>query len=144
MGLTHMIIARVAGAILLVFGMGLATLAIRIVWVQPDRAGAPELSTVVITTVLVVIAAFCLSVGYRLLFNRPNRYGSILSPVGWRLFAAFFVAVAVALATVSIGHDAYARHRIPVRPGLARVLCPRCRTQCTCCRFASAGFPSRF
>ena len=44
----------------------------------------------VVIGAFLVIGVFFLLVGWRLLLNRPNRYGSILSPVGWRVLGSLF------------------------------------------------------
>jgi hypothetical protein len=41
------------------------------------------------------IAFFFVTAGWRLTLNRPNRYGSFISPTAWRLLAAIFAAVAI-------------------------------------------------
>lgn len=49
-----------------------------------------------IASALAIVGVFCLLVGWRLFLNRPNRFGSILGPVGWRIlggmFGVFFIA----------------------------------------------------
>jgi hypothetical protein len=52
--------------------------------------------------ILSPIAVFCLVVGIRMLANRPNVYGSVLSPVGWYALASTFAAFAVVLASVTV------------------------------------------
>lgn len=42
---------------------------------------------------LAVISLFCLLVGYRLTFQKPNRYNSILSPVGWCILGSIFMLI---------------------------------------------------
>jgi len=52
--------------------------------------------------VWVAVCAFFLFVGYRLLFNRPNKYGSLLPPIGWYTLAGTFVSLAALLGTASL------------------------------------------
>ena len=52
---------------------------------QPENAAAYG-----IACGFCLIAAFCLLVGWRLFWNRPNRYGSILGPIGWGILCLFF------------------------------------------------------
>lgn len=66
-----------------------------------------EMWVVVLLAVIAAIALFCVSVGYRLFFNRPNRYGSILGPIGWRIVSGFFGLTAVGLASAALFTDAY-------------------------------------
>jgi hypothetical protein len=75
------LIARIVGGISLTFGIALAMLVILAVERQLAVHGKFDKSLVVILVVIVpfcsMISAFCALVGYRLLFNRPNRNGSL-------------------------------------------------------------------
>jgi ATP-dependent Clp protease adapter protein ClpS len=53
------------------------------------------------------LSFFCSLVGYRLLFNRPHRRGSVLSPVAWRMLAGFFWTSGLFLAGVMLWHRDY-------------------------------------
>jgi ATP-dependent Clp protease adaptor protein ClpS len=55
-----------------------------------------------------VLSAFCLVSGYRLVLNRPNRQGMLLSPTGWRVTAACFLVLAAVLGVVAIRDAEYA------------------------------------
>jgi succinate dehydrogenase/fumarate reductase cytochrome b subunit len=105
----HPIVTRIAGAVLLASGILSAVLASWIVERQLEFHGALALRSppAVMVICFVLVAAFCLMVGYRLLLNRPNRYGSLLSPTGWRLLASFFVALGVWLGAVAIPRGSY-------------------------------------
>jgi hypothetical protein len=53
---------------------------------------------VVVVFIVLVIGFFCLSVGARMFLHRPNRYHSVLSPIGWRILGSLFaVSVPVVL-----------------------------------------------
>ena len=99
---------KLTGAIASAFGAGLAALCVwalyRIVLVG---AGA---SPGVFTFFLVVVptAVFCLLVGFRLLFNRPNRHGSLLPLSGWLFLALLFSAVVVIGLVVVLRGELYA------------------------------------
>ncbi len=67
-----------------------------------------DMPIVVFLGAVAVIALFCLSVGYRLFFNRPSPYGSILGPVGWRICGGFLGLWAVALAGAALFTEVYA------------------------------------
>ena len=82
---------RGVAAVLLFFGFALAALLILIL--VRHSARPTELGVVVAGAT--ALTAFCLLLGYRLLFNRPNRRGSLLSPLGWRLLATCFGVVAL-------------------------------------------------
>lgn len=51
--------------------------------------------------VFLALAVFFLRVGWRLFFNKPNRFGSIFSPRGWRALGAIFAVLAVAMLVVT-------------------------------------------
>jgi len=57
--------------------------------------------------IFVSLSAFCGLVGYRLLFNRPNRNGSLLSPTGWMWLALCFWVIGLTMAAVSLGRADY-------------------------------------
>ena len=48
---------------------------------------------------------FLLLLGYRLVFNRPYRDGSLLSPLGWRVIAVCFSALAVVFGFEGVQED---------------------------------------
>ncbi len=68
--------------------------------VYPLEHRAPGL---VVMGIFLVIGVFFLLVGWRLLLNRPNRYGSILSPVGWRVLGSLFAVVGIGLFAFFVG-----------------------------------------
>jgi hypothetical protein len=57
----------------------------------------------VVIAMFLVIGVFFFLVGWRLLLNRPNRYGSILSPVGWRVLGSLFAVVGIGLFAFFVG-----------------------------------------
>lgn len=57
----------------------------------------------VLIAIFLGIGVFFLLVGWRLLLNRPNRYGSILSPVGWRVLGSLFAVVGIGLLAFFVG-----------------------------------------
>jgi predicted O-methyltransferase YrrM len=77
------------GAIALLVRLGIAALS------DPHRLTAGAL---LFGAAIVLIAGFFLSVDYRLTFNRPNLYGSVLGLTGWRGLGVFFAAIAAVLA----------------------------------------------
>lgn len=53
------------------------------------------------------IATFCLLVGSRLFFVRPNRYGSLLTPRGWRILGSVFYSTTGAMGIAAIVSERY-------------------------------------
>jgi ATP-dependent Clp protease adaptor protein ClpS len=90
------VIVRILGSVLLMFGIALAVLAILAVGRQLAVDHTLMTGAIVPARALVLVSAFCLLVGCRLLFNRPTRNGSILSPLGWRMLAISFYGMCVA------------------------------------------------
>jgi|HubBroStandDraft_1064217.scaffolds.fasta_scaffold54424_1 ATP-dependent Clp protease adapter protein ClpS len=91
------LIARVAGAVLLAFGTGLSILAIWVVERQFTLRGSLQLTAIAMVMGFSLLAAFCFPVGYRLLLNRPNRYGSLLSPAGWVVLGICILSITLLL-----------------------------------------------
>ena len=56
----------------------------------------------VLIAVSAMTATFCLLVGSRLFFMRPNRYGSLLTPRGWRILGSVFYSVTGAMGLAAI------------------------------------------
>lgn len=102
-----MLIARIVGGISLAFGIALAMLVILGAERQLAVHGELNKSVVVIVPLCSMISVFCSLVGYRLLFNRPNRNGSLLSPIGWMALAITLSAVGVALTSVALVRGQY-------------------------------------
>lgn len=90
---TAQLLTRFSGAILLTFGVGLIVLGLWIVERQVTFQRAPDGTLIAVLTGFLLIALFCLPVGFRLAFNRPNRYGSLLPPAAWFALSCFFVVL---------------------------------------------------
>jgi hypothetical protein len=112
--LSHRVMERVAGAILLSFGLGLAALAFMLVERQLTLQGALEKSALVMVGVFGLIAVFCTRVGYRLAFNRPNRQGSLLPPLAWLVMAGLFGLIGLVL----LGLGLYPGVHLQIEPAL--------------------------
>jgi ATP-dependent Clp protease adapter protein ClpS len=93
--MVHTVIVRIVGAMSLMLGIALAILAI--LAVERQLAAHHTLMTGAAVPVIsfCLISAFCSLVGCRLLFNRPTRNGSILSPPGWMVLAISFYVICV-------------------------------------------------
>jgi len=90
------VFAKVIGGVMIWIGVAFVAL---LVWasykvVTLDRA--PEFGAVLLLGALAILAAFCSLIGWRLFLNRPNRFGSILTPLGWRILGAMFGVFAAA------------------------------------------------
>jgi ATP-dependent Clp protease adapter protein ClpS len=88
-------VVRIIGCVSLIFGIALAflsSLALKRIFTvhQTFTIGAalPLIGCY-------LISVFCLFVGFRLSFNRPNRYGSSLTPTLWLLLAISFYGFGV-------------------------------------------------
>ena len=102
---TNNIIARLAGALLFAFSLALAGFCVFAVerLLTIDRAFDAKPYYGVLAAAL--ICHFSVLVGYRLAWNRPNRYQSILPPSGWYALSLCFVALgsALGIATIRMG-----------------------------------------
>ncbi len=87
--------AKFVGAVLLWIGVvfaGLTMWAIYKVSLLPQ----PEyIARYAIAAGFSLIGIFGFSVGWRLFWNKPNRYGSVLGPIGWGLLCLLFAACGI-------------------------------------------------
>lgn len=90
------IIARLAGAVLLIFGAALAGLFMFGTQRLIALGQLAKLNSVLAIGSIGLIACFCIVVGYRLALDRPNRNQSVLPPMGWYALTLIFVIFAVA------------------------------------------------
>jgi hypothetical protein len=84
------VFAKIIGGVMLWIGVAFVAL---FVWASYKillLRRPPEFGMVALLGALAVLAAFCSLVGWRLFLNRPNRFGSILTPLGWRILGAMF------------------------------------------------------
>jgi cobalamin synthase len=102
-----MFLMKVTGGITLAFGIGLLALFIWFSFKLSALNRLPELGALIFLGVLVPIILFCLTVGSRLLLNRPNRYGSLFAPFVWRSLGIVFGIAAVSLAAMSVAYAMY-------------------------------------
>jgi hypothetical protein len=91
------------------FGVGLLVLLVWTTYKLFILGKTPDTLALIFLLVLLVIMTFCLTVGYRLLFNRPNNHGSLLSPKAWRLLGGIFAAIALVLLVFVIVSKAYSQ-----------------------------------
>jgi hypothetical protein len=97
----HLLVARGTGGVLSWFGVALIGVFLWLVYVMVTESRPFSVGLVSFLTGLFVVGAFCLVVGFRMYLNRPNRYGSVLTPTGWNVLGLFFATGAVALGTTA-------------------------------------------
>ena len=84
------------GGVISWIDVALLALFIWVLWSAINRPNVVDAGVIALCAGLLIVGTFCALVGFRLFLNRPNKYGSILSPVGWRVLGALFAAVMVA------------------------------------------------
>lgn len=95
-------LVRLSGGVHLILGVGLAGLCLFAVQRLFESGRLANPTNLVIVGSGALIALFCVVVGYRLAFDRSNRYQSILPPLGWYALAVVFLVSAVAVSIVSL------------------------------------------
>jgi ATP-dependent Clp protease adapter protein ClpS/Zn-dependent protease len=86
-------VLRSIGALALVAGMPFVALAgFAVIKLNSRVLVEQPLFVLMMLAAPVLIAAFLLSVGWRLLLNRPNKYQSLLHPVAWWAIATLLIA----------------------------------------------------
>jgi hypothetical protein len=94
-------IRRIAG--LLVLGLGLVLLADAVRSLIVDNAAAR--SSLWLLAFLLPVYLLAIQFGWRLLFNRPNSYGSIMGPMAWRICGLLILIVTGITAAVQLKSD---------------------------------------
>jgi hypothetical protein len=99
---------RGIGALALVGGVPFVALACFVAIKLNSRVLAEQpLFALTMLAAPVLVAAFLLSVGWRLLLNRPNKYQSLLHPVAWWVIATLLIATGALLAFVLVSGKRY-------------------------------------
>ncbi len=101
------LIARIIDGVSLAFGIAAEILAVWAVDREFAIRGVVQLSAALVIVVFLSISAFCCLVGFRLAFNRPNRHGSVLPPLGWKTLGFSFSIVALTMAAIGLGRGKY-------------------------------------
>jgi ATP-dependent Clp protease adapter protein ClpS len=101
------LIARIVVGTSLAFGIASAILALWAIDRQFAIRGMVQISAAAAVVIFLSISAFCCLVGYRLVFNRPNRYGSVLSRSGWMMLGLCFWIVGLTIAAIGLGQGKY-------------------------------------
>jgi tetratricopeptide (TPR) repeat protein len=89
------VLLKIVGAILALIGGAATALLVSVVVKLLGRQISLDYGGLIFVAILFGVSAFCLSVGYRLVMNRPNRYGSLLSPGAWRVMSVCFAMLAL-------------------------------------------------
>jgi hypothetical protein len=100
------IIIRITGSILFLVGIGFVVSSLWIIIGQFALLGTVRLNALPLVLGLGLISFFCIVVGYRLTFNRPNKYGSILSPISWIVLGLIFgvFGLGIIISIIFINH----------------------------------------
>lgn len=101
------LIGRIIGGVSLAFGIASAVLAVWAIDRQFAIRGVVQVSAALAVVTFLLISAFCCLVGYRLLFDRPNRHGLLLSRTAWRMLALSFCSIALIIAAIALGRGNY-------------------------------------
>jgi predicted permease len=102
---TNKVMARLSGVILLFAGLCLASLVTWIVARQLTMRVDIERSALLFCAIVAIVAFVCGTIGFRLTFDRPNRYQSLLPPFGWYTMAFVFVLLGSGLGFMVIRRE---------------------------------------
>jgi hypothetical protein len=83
-------LAKVVGGVLLWFGVAAVGLFFWAIYKIASFGEMPPWKIYLLIAGLAITGIFCLSVGWRLFLDRPNRYGSSLTPMSWRILGTMF------------------------------------------------------
>ena len=92
---------RVAGIALLVAGAGLTgVMGVQFLDLAGDEQSrrAVTISTVIFGLILLALCGICWQAGYRLVFNRPDRSGTLFSRPAWLAIGTGLVVITVLMA----------------------------------------------
>ena len=99
------VLARVVGGALGCFGLAGVALFAYFAYAVVGNRRLFEPGVLAFLTGLAAISWFCISVGFRLLLNRPNAYNSVLSPLGWGVLGTLFAAGGLAFVAIGFSHS---------------------------------------
>jgi hypothetical protein len=80
---------------------------------QLESVAGADWTVLAFISVLSLLSIFCLVVGYRLAFNRPNRYGSMLPPTAWAFLAGIFAIAGLGSAATTFAAKGSLRGALP-------------------------------
>jgi hypothetical protein len=96
------IFARIIGGVMLWIGVAFVGLFAWASYKIMALNRAPDYRALVLLGLSALLATFCSVVGWRLFLNRPNRFGSILGPLGWHMLGGVFGVLGSASFVVSV------------------------------------------
>ena len=101
------IMLKLAGGVLSLAGVGLLALSFALLyfaWLDDRTIDRPW---IIIFSICVIVGSLCTIVGFRMFLNRPNAYGSVLSPVGWILLGTLFACGAILCLLLGFSAEAF-------------------------------------
>jgi len=96
------VLSKVIGGVMLWIGVAFIFLFVWAAYKLAQLDHVADFWAFVLLGVFALIATFSSLVGWRMFLNRPNRYGSILSPLGWRVLAGVFGVSGVGVLAASV------------------------------------------
>jgi len=116
-------LARTVGAVILVAGVAFSFLIATTLYTTLARRTIGNFSGVVFICGLVLLATFLVVVGFRLLFSRPNKYQSLLSPSVWMFLGLAFTLLSGLIARSMLNGNSHVELETPICTLLLGVGC---------------------
>jgi ABC-type polysaccharide/polyol phosphate export permease len=107
MDATSRVVARTSGIVLLIAGLAIEALFLFVAERQLSLRDTIERSALVVSVVLSIVGFVCIVVGLRLTLNRPNRYQSLLPPLGWYAISLLFAVLGPSLGYLAVRRGDY-------------------------------------
>jgi hypothetical protein len=116
-------LAKLVGGVLLWFGVAAVGLFFWAIYKIASFGEMPDWKIYLLIAGFASIGVFCVSVGWRLFLDRPNRYGSSLSPMSWRILGTMFglLGAAFIALTFAFASDAQADFLSSIAASVAAV-----------------------
>jgi hypothetical protein len=105
---------RTVGALALLSGLSLIALFAFVLYRTSGRLGEVSSTVLAVLLVMVLVSSLLLSSGARMLTNRPNKYGSIFTPLTCFVGAALFFSGGTFLVISSVAAGATSSELKPV------------------------------
>jgi hypothetical protein len=90
-------LVKLAGGVLSWFGIGAAAFFAWACYKAFSLPGPVHIAVFALIGASALLAVFCITVGWRLFMNRPNRHGSALGPLSWRILGSLFGLAGLAM-----------------------------------------------